>query len=853
MVTLSRMLFLIFPDRREWPVRVNCRAVMAGIVAACCFFSLLAPPSHAQGVQTSDDSVLQRTRAAGIRRFRPGAWGVVGIELVNHRDEPAEVVTGLYFDGDPMTQFLRRVWIPSSSRRTTWIPVQPSNAGQDEIRARHFLYSHENGSRSLVKASNELLMDAEMLAVGKPPITVIVDDWYVDDDESLTASKELAITMRLAARYTRVVTEVDADDVPAFNEGLDAVDHIVLAGNQIADSPTGLSSIRTWLHNGGRLWVLLDQVDLRTVELLLGDAVRITEVDRVRLTEVQFQNVLKNERCGSLRTYDDPVEFVRVIAPDVEVTHEVDGWPAAFRQNIGHGRVVFTTLSADAWLRPRLATEQVEQLDRNSKSIALQGLEEVADYLTRPLDPLPLTPEDFESFLSGEIGYRIPGRGVVLSVLGVFWVGLMGLGFWLLRNARLERLALIGPLMACLAAAPLFVLGERARNAIPRKAAIAELVQVGPGTNSIHSMGVAAMFVPEPTDAEISAHQNRLLTLRRERLQGSVRQMMWTDLGEWQWENVTLPTGLYFAVTEQHTSVAMPLRATATFGPGGLSGRLESGPFTEAADALIATETQHAIAVHLQPDGRFSAGVADLLEPGFYMTDTFLTDEQRRRHAVYRTMLQPRLDFKYPNRPVLLAWTRPASTSLTFPNGMQQSQSALLAIPLEIQSSPPDTNVFIPSPFLTFDTIATASGTISTAHDVRTGQWQKTSFPTVTTLRFSVPKPLLPLKLTRGTLFIRIRAPKRTLKLATGAAENPIALASLENPVGSYEFTIEQADALLLDADGALHVQLNVSDLQLQETAQTKLQEIDRSWKIDYIRLVLYGRTAKRPDQRQGE
>ncbi len=843
---MSRIMFLILPHCCHSLARV-CRPVMTSVVTVCCVVILATPPGRAQEGQKPKTSVLQRTSPAGIRRFRPGAWGVTGIEVVNHRDQPTEVVTGLYFDNNPMTQFSRRVWLPGKSTRMTWVPALPPDDGRTELRARHFLYSDSDGSRTLVRASHELLFEAESLPLGKPPITVIVDDWYTDDAASLAESKELAITMRLAARYTRVVTEVDADAVPAFHEGLDAVDHIVLAGDQIADSPTGLSSIRTWLQNGGRLWVLLDQVKLSTVELLLGDDVGITEVDRVRLTEIQFRNALKNELCGSLHTYEDPVEFVRVIAPNVQITHEVDGWPAAFRQNIGHGRVVFTTLGAKAWWRPRLVEEQVHELDRNGSFIALQGLEEMADYLTRPLAPPPLTPEDFEPFLSGDIGYRIPGRGTVLFVLAAFWVGLLGVGFRLLRSARLERLALVGPVLAFLAAAPLVVLGERARNAIPPKAAIAEVVYVGPGTHSIHSTGVVAMFVPGPTEVRISAHRSRLLTPRRERLEGEVRQMMWTDLDDWQWENLTLPTGLHFATTQQHTSIATSLRATATFGPDGVSGRLASGPYAEASDALIATKTQHALAVDLQPDGSFSAGQSDLRDPGFYLTDSFLTDEQRRRQKIYQTMLRPRLDFSYPNRPMLLAWTRPTEASLTLPDQMQQSWSSLLCIPLEIQSPPPGTDVFVPSPFLTFETIATADGAKSTAHDVRTGQWQKTSFPTVTMLRFSVPKPLLPLELTRGTLFFRIRAPLRTVTLASGAAAELIQLGSLENPVGSYELPIGHPDELQLNEDGALHVQLNVSNLQLQETENIKLKEIDRSWKMDFIRLELYGRTAERP------
>ncbi|MEZ6059372.1 MAG: hypothetical protein R3C19_03315 [Planctomycetaceae bacterium] len=813
-------------------------AIVAALVIVA---AASAPASHAQDTAGSGDSVIQRPRPAGIRRFRPGRWGIAGVEVVNRRDTPTEVVSGLYVDGDSMSQFSRRIRVPAGSRRTTWIPLHVPEDAPADIQIRRFLRSDAEGVRALIRSADETLFEAETLTVVKPPITVIVDDWHTDDEASLEKTKELAVTMRLSGRYTRVVTEVDADDIPAFSEGLDAVDHIVLAGNQIADSPTGLATIRAWLHNGGRLWILLDQVDLRTVDLLLGDAVEIAEVDRVRLTDVQFQNVLKNQPSGELQSHDDPVEFVRVVAPNVEVTHEVDGWPAAFRQHVGHGRIMFTTLSAYAWMRPRRADEWVADMERNGTFIAVQALDEVTDYLTRPLAPEPLSPEDFEPLLSSHIGYHIPHRAAVLTILAAFWAGLLFAGFRLLRSARLERLAIAGPMMALVAAAPLVFLGQRARSAVPPAVATAEFACVGPGSDSVHSLGMAAMFFPEPTDVDSTADDGRLLSLRREKLEGSVRQTMWTDLDRWQWNNLTLPSGLHFAATRQHRNLTTPLRATAAFGPDGIRGTLQSGPYSDPTDVVIATTTQHALAVHSDQHGGFSAGADDLREPGTYLVGGLLSDERRQHQAIYRKLLLPGLDWKYPDRPMLLAWTRPSDSGLTFADGIERSQSALLAIPLELQPTPPGTDVFIPSPFLPFETVATADGTKSTAFDDRTGQWQKTSYPTVTMLRFALPPTVLPLNLNGGKLFFSIRAPQRTVTLSSGSATDPMVLRSLNSPVGSYELEIDSEDALRISEDGALHVQLDVSELQLQESEDIDLQEIDRSWTLDYIRLELHG------------
>lgn len=821
---------------------MNRSLLTIGVVAAC-FATGAVPAGQAQPAAALDHAVRQRITSKGLGRFERGEWAVVGVELINPRDEPAEVVAGLYFEEAPLTRFSRQVWLPARARRITWIPVQPPEDGPEELRIHSFLSLHE-GAGTPLRAERGSSWSGETLARAEAPVTVLLGDRDPDGGESLAKSKELAIAMRLAAGYTRYVAELTADDIPALRRGLDAVDHLVLAGNRIADSPAGLATIRIWLNSGGRMWILLDRVESRTVRLLLGDAVDVTEIDRVRLNEVQLHNRVKNQASGPRRHYDDPVELVRVIAPGADVLQEVDGWPALLRQDIGRGRVLFTTLSADAWMRPRRPHEQVEALDRNSTFIALQGLDELANFFTRPLDPPPLVPEDFEPMLSEQVGYRIPRRRTVLSVLGLFWIGLLGLGFALLRRGRLERLAIVGPLIACAAAAPLAVLGSRARHAIPPTAAVAEVVHVGPSATEIHSTGTAAVFVPEPTAPDIRALRGRLLIPRRDRLEGTARQMIWTDLDEWHWSHLTMPTGLHFAATEQHTSVATPLRAVATFGPDGLYGRLETGPYAEPSDALIAAGSQHALSVQLEASGRFSAGQGDLLEPGVYLGGALLTDEQRRRHAIYQRMLQPRLEFRYPKRPMLFAWARPTAAGLTFRSEMEHSQSSLLAVPLEIQPPPPATDVFVPSPILSFESLPTADGTATTAYDPRTGQWQKTSYPTETMLRFAVPRALLPFQPTRATLNFSIRAPMRTVELATGAVENPVRLASLEGPVGSYSLPIEALDALEIDEDGGLHVRLTVSDLHLQGSPGADRAEIDRSWKMDFLRLELYGRFA---------
>lgn len=825
----------------------NCRLFPNLLGVFCAMW--LAGPGAAPAADGSDGEVVQRSTPAGIGRFRRGAWGVTGVSIVNRSQQPMRVTSGLYFDGDPLSQFAREVWVPANASRTTWIAVQPPEARTDELRIRPFLYRRaSDGGEELVTASGELMFDAETVPTAAPSVTVVLHDGFGEPHPSFATTREMAVAMRLAARLTRNLTVLPVDDIPAFAQGLDAVDHIVLAGDRIAESPVGLASVRTWLHRGGRLWILLDQVEMRTVERLLGDALEVSEVDRVRLAATELYNLVKQAPSGPPIEHDEPVEFVRVLAPQVDVTHEVDGWPAAFRMNVGHGRVVVTTISAGAWIRPRLAHEQASSLEYNSTFVARPGLEEVSDYLTRPLSPAPLTGAQWRPYISEQIGYRIPGRPVVLSVLVLFWTGLIGLGVWWQRTARLERLAVAGPVLALFAAAPLVLMGEQSRRAIPATAAVAELVEVGPGATEIHSTGLAAMFSPEPNSAVISGGNGRLLIPDRDRVEGSVRRLVWTDLDDWRWENLTLRAGLDFGVVEQHASLSQTMRAVGTFGPDGLTGRLELGPYDRPADGLIATTGSHALAANVQPDGRFFAGLSDVLPPGVALPGSLLSDEQRRRNVVYQSLLAPRSDFTYPDRPMVLVWAEPADSELTFPDRMQRTASSLVAIPLEFRAPPPGSDVFLPAPLLAFEVRSTADAAQTTAYDPRTRKWEKTSYATTALLRFRVPAAVLPLSPSRATLSLSLRAPMRTVAIATGGAGNLSQLSLLEDAVGVYEFSIEEPQGLVLDAEGGLHVQLTVSDLNEERAAELETRDVDRSWQLDFIQLELWGRTEGEAD-----
>jgi len=794
----------------------------------------------AQEPEETDPGVRLQTTTFGIGRYTRGKWGVRGAEVFNSSDEPAQVSADVTFSGDPLMEYSRQIWLPPHSRRRVSIPVQPAADAPDPLQVRTGIVSADD----IAQPSADDGTSGETLARAQPPVTVIIADADAPDSGTLSDTREMVVALRLAAGNTRNLSELSVEDVPSFALGLDVAEEVVVVGNRLADSPAALETVGIWLQRGGKLWIPLDGVDLRTVERLLSDAVHITPVDRVRLAQFDLRNVAKGLPAWPTITRETPVEMVRVIVPDVNVIHEVDGWPASFWIPVGDGQVLFTTLSPRAWMRPRQPHEQVEQLERNSTFIAETGLDELATYMAIPLNPPPLTATEFAEYLSGDVGLRVPARGTILAVFCLFWVVWLVVGYRFLRQARLERLAVVGPALAFLAAAPLAVLGHQMRSAAPPTAAVAEFVRGGAGASTVHSTGAATLFFPATTETQITAVEGRMIVPNRDRLDGQRRALQSADLDDWRWTTLTVPTGVQAAVTEQHSSLTSPLKATATFGPDGLRGQLQASTYLEPSDLLIAADSMQTLAVRLNADGTFAAGRGDAMEPGTYFSGALLTDQQRRRAAVYERLLQGSPDTRFPQRPTLLAWARPAETGLQFTDQMQQSATSLLAIPLEFTPTPPGTDVDIPSPMMTYDVVGTSDGLPPTIYNPRTGRWQKSTAAADVVVRFRVPDSVLPLVLRQATLSLRVRAPSRKVELSDGAAQEPAVLAKAESPDGPFTFPISAPEALTIGEDGILRIRLQVSDLQLSNLDPADLQGVDRNWQVDSIGLELSGRTG---------
>ena len=797
--------------------------------------------------QASADQPLPKyTRsdgAAGIQQYVPGRWGMIAVDVVNRADRPAEVLSAMYFAGRPSLQYGRRLWLPARSKRSSWYPVLspadlPADKGRVDVKS--LLAVGAGGKEVLSGSPGGQMLHAGMLSVvHERPVTAVILE---DDDEETHA----AVAAMRQSRALSTLTPNLRDPFPSSVETLDALDQLVVAGDRLAEDPAGLMAVRRWLHGGGRVWIVLDRVQPATVSLLLGDAMRFHVVDRVGLTEVQIEGpILGGADRQPVRQFEEPVDLVRVVGPDLVPTHRVNGWPASFWQRAGRGSVLLTTLGARAWIRPRTpADPKPKRSGQEAPNVALGPLRSLGSDFLQDRQPPPLGPEALRDVVSEQIGYRIVSRQAVGWALGGFCCALLIAGLGLGRIGRLPWLGWIGPGLALAVAVLLGLMGRASRSAVPPTAAIVQLVEVSPGVDDIRVSGLMALYQQHQRAGPLGARRGGIFLPDMAGLGGTARRMVWTDLDAWHWENLALPSGVRMAPFSYTTEMKLPIRARATFGPQGLAGMLSVGPLEDVGDAIIAAPMERGLAVHLHPDGSFTAGAGDLLAAGHYLGQTVLSDRQRRRQQILQRLLQGGKPPKYPERPMLLAWASPLDVQFLLADDVQRVGGALILIPLELERPQPGTRVMIPSPFLPFQAVpmpddASESVTFSNLD----GKWLG-PFSTASRvmLRFQCPEELLPLRPQRALISVKLSAPSRKMEILGLEGKRVVPLAESQSPVGRVQFQIDRTDVLQLDPQGGLRLGIRVGAIEGQ--ASTSITRA--GWKIDDVYLEVTAETLKR-------
>ena len=452
------------------------------------------------------------------------------------------------------------------------------------------------------------------------------------------------------------------------------------------------------------------------------------------------------------------------------------------------------------------------------------------------------------SFLDDEIGYTIPSRSLVGSILGLHMLVVLGVGAWLARRQRLHQLAIVVPVAALIATGSLVAIGNQQTSAVPSTIATGQIARVIPESSEVQVDSVAAIFSQESRRLQIESTPQTTTLLRDGDSSGEMRRLLWDDRGDSTWLYVTQPPGVVRHVeSESMVTMPRPWNVQGRFSERGFEGRIRGIDANKCEDAVILAIAAPALAVDLKQYalGAFVSGSDDVLSPDQFIDDKLMSDVQQDRQDLIRKLVASETPPMYGREPTMLVWTDPINSGVKFDDDFVRRGFTLASIPIRLERVSSGVGFQVPASFVRMEAVK------STVFNAQTGRWlEQMNKPSESELRCMLPKVLLPCKLNRASVIIKINAPSRTLEIKCLVDEEFVTLHRTVNPTGLLRFEIDQADALQLDADGGLPLVISISEsLEEREAASQPIDPAEpkkpsrSTWEIDYVHVNLEGTT----------
>lgn len=812
------------------------------VVLALC--SAMMDPNRFVKAETPDGlAVVTMGAPIGLRSFAPGKWGVVRISVRNGSDKDAVIPGTVYFSNNPDLRFTRRVWVPAKSMRMSWIPMfLPQEAEPGQVW--EILGTSEVGGEAGIESTTILAQ------VFEPNAMAYIGDRRGGEDMETRMTKkdpgyEVAIALRESRGLTRTMALQNERLLPSTAESWEALKHVIICGDRIAEDSAAQAALRQWISQGGRVWIQLNRTSPDTVQALLGAAFQAHIVDRVPLTSFRLDIPGASDDLASFQVdREEPVELVRLMIENADIVYEIDGWPAAFFIPFGHGEVMVTTLDGHGWMRPRGPDDAPFTDPRYyTDFVATDPMRDLAARFVEPLGATTLSADVASQYVADRIGYKVPSRGFVFGILGVFCAGIAAVGLWLNHGQRLEHLAWITVVLGLLATGSLIGSGWLSRQSVGATASGLHVVDVSPFTGEYATSATVAFYQPEQATTSFASTSSTRINPNLSSLDGRIQTIEWVDGGSWNWEGTDFPSGVQILNAQRGDTLASPVRAAATIGPEGLIGQLNAGAFQQGdnypEDGVIALPFAAPLAANLQPDGSFQAGSKDQLSEGQYISAAFVGDEQRRRQAALASWHKNYRD-ALSTTPMVVSWVESPEDAMTWGDSVQRVGAKMLVVPLELERTPPDTAVAIPSSLILPRSIRGTVGQ-STIFNNKLREWSyPNSQSTTTRLKFQLPDSVLPMQALSARLEIDCNIPSRTLIVSMVTDQGTREVINRKNPTGLIHVDLTASDGLKIDEQGGVIFDFNISDLAVEVEEKTMSNS---GWSIRATRLEVQGRT----------
>ena len=882
-----------------------------------------APPSNEPAglvdpgpqMETLTEPVVQRIAVqSGFSAYVPRRWGIISCEVWNPTAKSHEMIIRANWETEDLAknaiQFTRKFSIPPKTVRVVSYPIRIPDHTPSQKRFKYsvlFLNSRiwrlENGQEIPVLSPLKTPLDKAQIstdfnqpALGYmgPDATELLDLQKRLTNEGIDVESIDSITLRMLRAIKKDQQTGASVFIPqgvgtlATPIALDSLDQLVIADPQVKHHVAMLGTIRNWVANGGRLWVMLDATGVEFAQRLLGDSIELTDLGTEQLTSVNLQSVHTSEPLVAFE-YDEPVTNAIVYAENVEVYYELNGAPAAFWKKYGNGEILFTTLESRGLAHPKpfstsyellplvplqeLSLRFFSQTEKAMTDVAVTDLalsemtaetdDESADAQDKRLAMQThlgtSRVEEMSDYLFSKVGFEIVAREHIAIVFGVFFLLLCGFGYNMHQKGRLERMLIAGPILVLVTCVYLYFVGSSKRNTLENLVASVQFVNVDNDSRELAVRGFGAVYSEETLEGDIQVSDGTIFWPDVQELTGQNIQMVWDDLESWHWEKLKIPGGTVRPFPfEKLVASEEVIFTAAEFSETGLQGQYQFGPLANLKNGLLVNPAGERVPVQFV-DGKLIIGTEELADSQFDTTTSIVDEETGSRINFINALLKRENAnvLKFPNVPSIFVWSDPLDLGIDFPGEQKVIGSALTVIPLKITKTAPGEKFMIPSILTSFYPSNQITGTGgSTTYDFKKEQWsdEKMNSSHQMWLKVNVPPEVMPATITKATVTVDLQAGERIVN-SVGRVLNEEGLYDAEiidtrkSPNGQEVFVFDNPTHLKVDEDGQIFLGINVGlePIPGESFEANRDRESRYTWQINDVDVALEGEVKLSP------
>jgi hypothetical protein len=171
--------------------------------------------------------------------------------------------------------------------------------------------------------------------------------WFWPPPPTEHPTYELAVAFQVDEENTRDFIGYEQYGLSNRLAEFSNVDLMVVSDADLLRDSTALATLKRYIQDGGRAWVMLDVIPSELLRPIFEDHQTCLEIGTTELSEFVADPVANNSLSDEDRRTipAQPATFKRVVSTGGNVLQSIQGWPAAIEFSVGYGKLYLTTLS----------------------------------------------------------------------------------------------------------------------------------------------------------------------------------------------------------------------------------------------------------------------------------------------------------------------------------------------------------------------------------------------------------------------------------------------------------------------------------------------------------------------------